>query len=145
MFTVQVRKFAGPKRHSVVRLYDGTNAAEVLVQPEAGQLIKVSGLHGYGTELYPRSLDEMVSDVLSAFEENGYGETTETIEGETFDNMEEAISYIQDVVLVELEKVAKPFIAEFDSSIADTKQELKELEGERKETLLFLDRFSGSI
>lgn len=145
MFTVQVRKFAGPKRHSVVRLYDGTNAAEVLVYPEAGQLIKVSGLHGYGTELYPRSLDEMVSDVLSAFEENGYGETTETIEGETFDNMEEAISYIQDVVLVELEKVAKPFIAEFDSSIADTKQELKELEGERKETLLFLDRFSGSI
>lgn len=145
MFTVQVRKFAGPKRHSVVRLYDGTNAAEVLVYPEAGQLIRVSGLHGYGTELYPRSLDEMASDVLSAFEENGYGETTETIEGETFDNMEEAISYIQDVVLVELEKVAKLFIAEFDSSIADTKQELKELEGERKEALLFLDRFSGSI
>lgn len=34
MITVQLRKFAGPKRHSVVRLFDGTNAAEVLVYPD---------------------------------------------------------------------------------------------------------------
>lgn len=145
MFTVQVRKFAGPKRHSVVRLYDGTNAAEVLVYPEAGQLIRVSGLHGYGTKLYPRSLNELVSDVLSSFEENGYGETTETIEGETFDNMEEAISYIQDVVLVELDEVSKDFVADLDSSISDVKQELKELEGKRKSTFLFINKFSGAI
>lgn len=145
MFTVQVRKFAGPKRHSVVRLYDGTNAAEVLVYPEAGQLIRVSGLHGYGTELYPRSLNELVSDVLSSFEENGYGETTETIEGETFDDIEEAVSYIRDVVLVELDKVSKDFVADLDSSISDVKQELKELEGKRKSTFLFINKFSGAI
>lgn len=145
MFTVQVRKFAGPKRHSVVRLYDGTNAAEVLVYPEAGQLIRVSGLHGYGTELYPRSLNELVSNVLSSFEENGYGETTETIEGETFDDIEEAVSYIRDVVLVELDKVSKDFVADLDSSISDVKQELKELEGKRKSTFLFINKFSGAI
>ena len=145
MITVQLRKFAGPKRHSVVRLFDGTNAAEVLVYPEAGQLLRVSGLHGYGTALYPRSLDELASDVLSAFEENGYGETTETIEGETFDDMEEAISYIKDVVLVELDEVSKDLVADLDSSISDVKQELKELEGKRKSTFLFINKFSGAI
>ena len=98
MITVKLLKFAGPKRHSVVRLFDETAAVEVLVYPEAGQLLRVSGLHGYGTALYPRSLDELASDVLSALEENGYGETTETIKGETFNDIEEAISYIQDVV-----------------------------------------------
>lgn len=148
MITVQLRKFAGPKRHSVVRLFDGTNAAEVLVYPEAGQLLRVSGLHGYGTKLYPRSLDELTSDVLSAFEENGYGETTETtetIEGETFDDMEEAISYIKDVVLVELDEVSKDLVADLDSSIADAKQELEELKDKRKKTFLFINKFSGSI
>lgn len=145
MITVQLRKFAGPKRHSVVRLFDGTNAAEVLVYPEAGQLLRVSGLHGYGEELYPRSLNELTSDVLSAFEENGYGETTETIEGETFDDMEEAISYIKDVVLVELDEVSKDLVADLDSSISDVKQELKELEGKRKSTFLFINKFSGAI
>ena len=145
MITVQLNKFAGPKRHSVVRLFDGTNAAEVLVQPEAGQLVRVSGLHGYGEKLYPRSLNELTSDVLSAFEENGYGETTETIEGETFDDMEEAISYIKDVVLVELDEVSKDLVADLDSSISDAKQELKELEGKRKSTFLFINRFSGAI
>ena len=73
MITVRLLKFASPKRHSVVRLFDETAAAEVLVYPEAGQLLRVSGLHGYGTVLYPRSLDELASDVLSALEENGYG------------------------------------------------------------------------
>ena len=124
---------------------DGTNAAEVLVYPEAGQLLRVSDLHGYGTELYPRSLDELESDVLSALEENGYGETTETIEGETFDDMEEAISYIKDVVLVELDEVSKDLVADLDSSIADAKQELEELKDKRKKTFLFINRFSGSI
>lgn len=145
MITVQLRKFAGPKRHSVVRLFDGTNAAEVLIQPEAGQLVRVSGLHGYGTKLYPRSLNELVSDVLSSFEENGYGETTETIEGETFDDIEEAVSYIRDVVLVELDEVSKDLVADLDSSISEVKQELKELEGKRKSTFLFINKFSGSI
>ena len=145
MITVQTRKFAGPKRHSVVRLFDGTNAVEVLIQPEAGQLVRVSGLHGYGTKLYPRSLNELVSDVLSSFEENGYGETTETIEGETFDDIEEAVSYIRDVVLVELDEVSKDLVADLDSSISDVKQELKELEGKRKSTFLFINKFSGSI
>ena len=145
MITVRLLKFAGPKRHSVVRLFDGTNAAEVLVYPEAGQLLRVSGLHGYGEELYPRSLNELTSDVLSALEENGYGETTETIEGETFDDMEEAISYIKDVVLVELDEVSKDLVADLDSSISDVKQELKELEGKRKSTFLFINKFSGSI
>lgn len=145
MITVQLRKFAGPKRHSVVRLFDGTNAAEVLVYPEAGQLIRVSGLHGYGEELYPRSLNALTADVLSAFEENGYGETTETIKGETFDDMEEAISYIKDVVLVELDEVSKDLVADLDSSISDVKQELKELEGKRKSTFLFINKFSGAI
>lgn len=145
MITVRLLKFAGPKRHSVIGLFDGTNAAEVLVYPEAGQLLRVSGLHGYGTELYPRSLDELVSDVLSALEENGYGETTETIEGETFDDMEEAISYIKDVVLVELDEVSKDLVADLDSSIADAKQELEELKDKRKKTFLFINKFSGSI
>ena len=145
MITVRLLKFASPKRHSVVRLFDETAAAEVLVYPEAGQLLKVSGLHGYGTELYPRSLDELESDVLSALEENGYGETTETIEGETFDDMEEAISYIKDVVLVELDEVSKDLVADLDSSIADAKQELEELKGKRKKTFLFINKFSGSI
>lgn len=145
MITVRLLKFAGPKRHSVIGLFDGTNAAEVLVYPEAGQLLKVSGLHGYGTELYPRSLDELESDVLSALEENGYGETTETIEGETFDDMEEAISYIKDVVLVELDEVSEDLVADLDSSIADAKQELEELKDKRKKTFLFINKFSGSI
>ena len=145
MITVRLLKFAGPKRHSVVRLFDETAAAEVLVYPEAGQLLRVSGLHGYGTTLYPRSLDELASDVLSALEENGYGETTETIKGETFNDIEEAISYIQDVVLVELEEISKGLVAELDSSIADVKQELKELEGKRKKTFLFINKFSGAI
>ena len=145
MITVRLLKFAGPKRHSVIGLFDGTNAAEVLVYPEAGQLLRVSGLHGYGTKLYPRSLDELVSDVLSALEENGYGETTETIEGETFDDMEEAISYIKDVVLVELDEVSKDLVADLDSSISDAKQELEELKDKRKKTFLFINRFSGSI
>ena len=145
MITVRLLKFAGPKRHSVIGLFDGTNAAEVLVYPEAGQLLRVSGLHGYGTELYPRSLDELASDVLSALEENGYGETTETIEGETFDDMEEAISYIKDVVLVELDEVSKDLVADLDSSIADAKQELEELKDKRKKTFLFINKFSGSI
>ena len=145
MITVQTRKFAGPKRHSVVRLFDGTNAAEVLIQPEAGQLVRVSGLHGHGTKLYPRSLNELTSDILSAFEENGYGETTETIKGETFDDMEEAISYIQDVVLVELDELVKLLVADLDNSIADAKQELEDLKDRRKETFLFINRFSGSI
>ena len=116
---------------------------EVLVWPNAGKLVRVSGLHGYGTKLYSRSLNELVSDVLSSFEENGYGETTETIEGETFDNMEEAISYIQDVVLVELEEIAKYLTADLDSNIADVKQELKELENKRKKTFLFINEFSA--
>lgn len=145
MITVRLLKFAGPKRHSVIGLFDGTNAAEVLVYPEAGQLLRVSGLHGYGTELYPRSLDELESDVLSALEENGYGETTETIEGETFDDMEEAISYIKDAVLVELDEVSKDLVADLDSSIADAKQELEELKDKRKKTFLFINKFSGSI
>lgn len=145
MITVRLLKFAGPKRHSVIGLFDGTNAAEVLVYPEAGQLLRVSGLHGYGTELYPRSLDELESDVLSALEENGYGETTETIEGETFDDMEEAISYIKDVVLVELDEVSKDLVADLDSSISDAKQELEELKDKRKKTFLFINKFSGSI
>lgn len=145
MITVRLLKFAGPKRHSVIGLFDGTNAAEVLVYPEAGQLLRVSGLHGYGTELYPRSLDELESDVLSALEENGYGETTETIEGETFDDMEEAISYIKDVVLVELDEVSKDLVADLDSSIADAKQELEELKDKRKKTFLFINKFSVSI
>lgn len=145
MITVRLLKFAGPKRHSVIGLFDGTNAAEVLVYPEAGQLLKVSGLHGYGTELYPRSLDELESDVLSALEENGYGETTETIEGETFDDMEEAISYIKDAVLVELDEVSKDLVADLDSSIADAKQELEELKDKRKKTFLFINKFSGAI
>ena len=145
MITVRLLKFAGPKRHSVIGLFDGTNAAEVLVYPEAGQLLRVSGLHGYGTELYPRSLDELESDVLSALEENGYGETTETIEGETFDDMEEAISYIKDVVLVELDEVSKDLVADLDSSITDVKQELEELKDKRKKTFLFINKFSGSI
>ena len=145
MITVRLLKFAGPKRHSVIGLFDGTNAAEVLVYPEAGQLLRVSGLHGYGTELYPRSLDELESDVLSALEENGYGETTETIEGETFDDMEEAISYIKDVVLVELDEVSKDLVADLDSSIADAEQELEELKDKRKKTFLFINKFSGSI
>ena len=145
MITVRLLKFAGPKRHSVIGLFDGTNAAEVLVYPEAGQLLRVSGLHGYGTELYPRSLNELASDVLSALEENGYGETTETIEGETFDDMEEAISYIKDVVLVELDEVSKDLVADLDSSIADAKQELEELKDKRKKTFLFINKFSGSI
>lgn len=145
MITVRLLKFAGPKRHSVIGLFDGTNAAEVLVYPEAGQLLRVSGLHGYGTELYPRSLDELASDILSALEENGYGETTETIEGETFDDMEEAISYIKDVVLVELDEVSKDLVADLDSSIADAKQELEELKDKRKKTFLFINKFSGSI
>lgn len=145
MITVRLLKFAGPKRHSVIGLFDGTNAAEVLVYPEAGQLLRVSGLHGYGTELYPRSLDELESDVLSALEENGYGETTETIEGETFDDMEEAISYIKDVVLVELDEVSKDLVVDLDSSIADAKQELEELKDKRKKTFLFINKFSGSI
>ena len=105
----------------------------------------VSGLHGYGTELYPRSLDELTSDILSAFDENGYGETTETIEGETFDDIEEAISYIQDVVLVELDEVSKDLIADLDSRIADAKQELKKLEGKRKSTFSFINKLSGAI
>ena len=145
MITVRLLKFAGPKRHSVIGLFDGTNAAEVLVYPEAGQLLRVSGLHGYGTELYPRSLDELESDILSALEENGYGETTETIEGETFDDMEEAISYIKDVVLVELDEVSEDLVADLDSSIADAKQELEELKDKRKKTFLFINKFSGSI
>ena len=145
MITVRLLKFAGPKRHSVIGLFDGTNAAEVLVYPEAGQLLRVSGLHGYGTELYPRSLDELESDVLSALEENGYGETTETIGGETFDDMEEAISYIKDVVLVELDEVSEDLVADLDSSIADAKQELEELKDKRKKTFLFINKFSGSI
>ena len=145
MITVRLLKFAGPKRHSVVRLFDGTNAAEVLVYPEAGQLLRVSGLHGYGEELYPRSLNELTSDVLSALEENGYGETTETIEGETFDDMEEAISYIKDVVLVELDEVSKDLVADLDSSISGVKQELEELKDKRKKTFLFINKFSGSI
>ena len=145
MITVRLLKFAGPKRHSVIGLFDGTNAAEVLVYPEAGQLLRVSGLHGYGTELYPRSLDELESDVLSALEENGYGETTETIEGETFNDIEEAISYIQDVVLAELDEISKGLVAELDSSITDVKQELEELKDKRKKTFLFINKFSGSI
>ena len=145
MITVRLLKFAGPKRHSVIGLFDGTNAAEVLVYPEAGQLLRVSGLHGYGTKLYPRSLDELVSDVLSALEENGYGETTETIEGETFNDIEEAISYIQDVVLAELDEISKGLVAELDSSITDVKQELEELKDKRKKTFLFINKFSGSI
>ena len=145
MSTVRLLKFASPKRHSVVRLFDETAAAEVLVYPEAGQLLRVSGLHGYGTKLYPKSLDELASDVLSALEENGYGETTETIEGETFDDMEEAISYIKDVVLVELDEVSKDLVADLDSSIADAKQELEELKDKRKKTFLFINKFSGSI
>ena len=145
MITVRLLKFASPKRHSVVRLFDETAAAEVLVYPEAGQLLRVSGLHGYGTKLYPKSLDELASDVLSALEENGYGETTETIEGETFDDMEEAISYIKDVVLVELDEVSKDLVADLDSSIADAKQELEELKDKRKKTFLFINKFSGSI
>ena len=145
MITVRLLKFAGPKRHSVIGLFDGTNAAEVLVYPEAGQLLRVSGLHGYGTAFYPRSLNELASDVLSALEENGYGETTETIEGETFDDMKEAISYIKDVVLVELDEVSKDLVADLDSSIADAKQELEELKDKRKKTFLFINKFSGSI
>lgn len=145
MITVRLLKFTGPKRHSVIRIFDETAAAEVLVYPEAGQLLMVSGLHGYGTELYPRSLNELTSDILSALEENGYGETTETIEGETFDDMEEAISYIKDVVLVELDEVSKDLVADLDSSISDVKQELKELEGKRKSTFLFINKFSGAI
>ena len=65
----------------------------------------------------------MASDVLSALEENGYGETTETIKGETFNDIEEAISYIQDVVLAELE----------------------EFKDKRKKTFLFINKFRGSI
>lgn len=145
MITVRLLKFTGPKRHSVIRIFDETAAAEVLVYPEAGQLLRVSGLHGYGTELYPRSLNELTSDILSALEENGYGETTETIKGETFDDMEEAISYIKDVVLVELDEVSKDLVADLDSSISDVKQELKELEGKRKSTFLFINKFSGAI
>ena len=145
MITVRSLKFASPKRHSVVRLFDETAAAEVLVDPEAGQLLRVSGLHGYGTVLYPRSLDELASDVLSDIEENGYGETTETTKGETFNDIEEAISYIQDVVLAELEEISKGLVAELDSSIADVKQELEELKDKRKKTFLFINKFSGSI
>ena len=145
MITVRLLKFAGPKIHSVIRIFDETAAAEVLVYPEAGQLLTVSGLHGYGTKLYPRSLNELTSDILSALEENGYGETTETIKGETFDDMEEAISYIKDVVLVELDEVSKDLVADLDSSISDVKQELKELEGKRKSTFLFINKFSGAI
>ena len=145
MITVRLLKFAGPKRHSVIGLFDETAAAEVLVYPEAGQLLRVSGLHGYGTALYPRSLNELASDVLSALEENGYGETTETIEGETFNDIEEAISYIQDVVLAELDEISKGLVAELDSSITDVKQELEELKDKRKKTFLFINKFSGSI
>lgn len=145
MITVRLLKFAGPKIHSVIRIFDETAAAEVLVYPEAGQLLRVSGLHGYGTELYPRSLNELTSDILSALEENGYGETTETIEGETFDDMEEAISYIKDVVLVELDEVSKDLVADLDNSIAYAKQELEDLKDKRKKTFLFINRFSGSI
>ena len=37
MITVQTLKFEGPQRHSVIRLFDGTNAAEVLVYQGAKQ------------------------------------------------------------------------------------------------------------
>lgn len=42
MITVRLLKFTGPKRHSVIRIFDETAAAEVLVYPEAGQLLMVS-------------------------------------------------------------------------------------------------------
>lgn len=145
MITVRLLKFTSPKRHSIVRLFDETAAAEVLIYSEVGQLLRVSGLHGYGTALYPRSLDELASDVLSTLEENGYGETTETIKGETFNDIEEAISYIQDVVLAELEEISKGLVAELDSSIADAKTKLEELKDKRKKTFLFINKFSGSI
>ena len=57
--------------------------------------------------------------------------------------MEKAISYIQDVVLVELEEIAKYLAADLDSNIADVKQELKELENKRKKTFLFINEFSA--
>ena len=87
----------------------------------------------------------MTSDILSAFEENGYGETTETTKGETFNDIEEAISYIQDVVLAELDEISKGLVEELDSSITDVKQELEELKDKRKKTFLFINKFSGSI
>ena len=49
------------------------------------------------------------------------------------------------MVLAELEEIFKGLVAEFDSSIADAKQELEELKDKRKKTFLFINMFSGVI
>lgn len=145
MFTVEVDKYNKPVRYSNIKLTDGTNAAGITIFPRVGQVVEVSGLHRYGTRYYPKSLDELPENILSAYEENGFGVSTETIEGETFGNIEEAVSYIQDVVLVEASEVTDYLAADLDKKIADIKRSLKELEDKRKETFLFINKFSGAI
>lgn len=52
--------------------------------------------------------------------------------------MENAISYIKDVVLVELKEISKCLVEDLDNSIANVEQELKVLEIKKKETFLFI-------
>ena len=79
------------------------------------------------------SQDRRMKQILAALNENG------------IKDIEEAISYIKDAVLVELDEVSKDLVADLDSSIADAKQELEELKDKRKKTFLFINKFSGAI
>ena len=144
MFTVQIKKFSFPKRHTVIVITDGNKAAEVAVIPD-DNLLRVSGLHGYGTALYPQSKDELAENILSAYEESGHKPDSETIKGKTFDDMGEAVLYIQDTLQIEIKDVTKQYLSDIDDSIADIKQDLNELEEKKNKALSYISKFVDAV
>ena len=144
MFTVQINKFSFPKRHTVIVLSDGNKAAQVAVIPD-DQILCVSGLHGYGTEFYPKSKDELAENILSAYEENGHKPGSETIKGKTFDDMGDAVLYIQDMLQIEVKDVTKQYLSDIDDNIADIKQDLNELEEKKNKALSYISKFVDAV
>lgn len=144
MFTVQIKKFSFPKRHTVIVITDGNKAAEVAIIPD-DNLLRVSGLHGYGTALYPQSKDELAENILSAYEESSHKPGSETIKGKTFDDMGEAVLYIQDMLQIEIKDVTKQYLSDIDDSIADIKQDLNELEEKKNKALSYISKFVDAV
>ena len=105
----------------------------------------VSGLHGYGTKLYPKSKDELAENILSAYEENGHKPGSETIEGKTFDDMGDAVLYIQDMLQIEVKDVTKQYLSDIDDNIADIKQDLNELEEKKNKALSYISKFVDAV
>ena len=99
----------------------------------------------HGTELYPKSKDELAENILSAYEENGHKPGSETIKGKTFDDMGDAVLYIQDMLQIEVKDVTKQYLSDIDDNIADIKELEEELEEKKNKALSYISKFVDAV